>query len=170
MAELTVVRGRVVTPESVIDDGAVVLDGTTIAWVGPAAEADDAGFPAVAAAPAAEPGVLVLPGLVDLHCHGGGGASFPDATSPEDALLRAGRPGDGGEPGGVRLDGGPHPGDRGAVQDDGAVVDHTLRGDHPAAHHRQLSHGSIQHPGRCPSRIDAQKRRDSTSSSPRIAS
>ncbi|PFG40709.1 N-acetylglucosamine 6-phosphate deacetylase [Georgenia soli] len=86
MAELTVVRGRVVTPERVIDDGAVVLDGTTIAWVGPTAEAEAAGFPAVAGTPAAEPGVLVLPGLVDLHCHGGGGASFPDATSPEDVL------------------------------------------------------------------------------------
>lgn len=85
MAELTVVRGRVVTPERVVDDGAVVLDGTTIAWVGPADEAGDAGLE-VATAPAPEPGVLVLPGLVDLHCHGGGGASFPDATTPEDAL------------------------------------------------------------------------------------
>lgn len=91
MAERTVVRGRVVTPERVIDDGAVVLDGATIAWVGPAAEAQRADLPATGASsrPAwTHPGeeILVLPGLVDLHCHGGGGASFPDATSSEDAL------------------------------------------------------------------------------------
>jgi len=86
MAERTVVRGRVVTTEQVIDDGAVVLDGTTIAWVGLAADAQEAGFADVAASPAADAGVLVLPGLVDLHCHGGGGASFPDAQNPDDVL------------------------------------------------------------------------------------
>src|SRR5690606_16329824 len=39
----------------------------------------------VARTPAA-PDAYVLPGLVDLHNHGGGGASFPDATTPEAAL------------------------------------------------------------------------------------
>lgn len=28
-------------------------------------------------------GLLIIPGLVDIHCHGGGGASFPDDLEPE---------------------------------------------------------------------------------------
>ena len=80
-------RGRVVTPDRVLDDGAVVLAGPTIAWVGPADEAAAAGHGAVvAAAPSPADGRLVLPGLVDLHCHGGGGASFPDAEDAPAAL------------------------------------------------------------------------------------
>jgi N-acetylglucosamine-6-phosphate deacetylase len=30
---------------------------------------------------------LILPGLVDIHCHGGGGQSFPDAVSVEQAMV-----------------------------------------------------------------------------------
>jgi N-acetylglucosamine-6-phosphate deacetylase len=30
---------------------------------------------------------LILPGLVDIHCHGGGGQSFPDAATADDALV-----------------------------------------------------------------------------------
>ncbi len=76
-------RGRVVTPTGVLDDGLVVLVGDTIAWVGPAADAPAAGWPDLPAATAA----TVLPGLVDLHTHGGGGAGYPDATTPEEALV-----------------------------------------------------------------------------------
>lgn len=77
---MQVTRGAVVTPESVLEDGVVVADDGAITWVGIAAEASSVGLgDAVAAAPAA-PDRLVLPGLVDLHDHGGGGASFPDAT------------------------------------------------------------------------------------------
>jgi N-acetylglucosamine-6-phosphate deacetylase len=77
---LQVVRGAVVTPESVVVDGAVVVDDGVITWVGEATAASEAGWgEAVAGVPAA-PDHLVLPGLVDLHNHGGGGASFPDAT------------------------------------------------------------------------------------------
>ncbi|GAB2617743.1 N-acetylglucosamine-6-phosphate deacetylase [Pseudactinotalea suaedae] len=76
------VRGAVVTPEAVVSDGVVVVDDDgVIAWVGDAASAVAAGWgDAVAAVPAA-PERLVLPGLVDLHNHGGGGASLPDARS-----------------------------------------------------------------------------------------
>ncbi|TRW43362.1 N-acetylglucosamine-6-phosphate deacetylase [Georgenia yuyongxinii] len=85
MAEERALRGRVVTRERVIEDGAVVVAGATIAWVGESADAAAAGHgPAVDAAP--EHTGYVLPGLVDLHCHGGGGASFPDATRAEDVL------------------------------------------------------------------------------------
>lgn len=75
------VHGRVVTPGGVVPDGVVVGDGQRIVWVGPRADrpadlADASPLGPVAASP-----LTVLPGLVDLHCHGGGGESFPDATT-----------------------------------------------------------------------------------------
>lgn len=63
-----VLRGRVVTPDRVLDDGEVVVEDGRLTRVGPARTPGGPG-----------PVRLVLPGLVDLHCHGGGGASFPDA-------------------------------------------------------------------------------------------
>lgn len=79
------VRGRVVTPDVVLDDGVVLLDGHRIAAVGPARELGGAG--ALAGADVLHAGGgYVLPGLVDLHNHGGGGASFPDATDAGTAL------------------------------------------------------------------------------------
>lgn len=78
-----VLRGRVVTPARVLDDGVVVVDGPTLAWVGPADRT-----PAAWTAPDDRVGTL-LPGLVDVHCHGGGGASFPDAEDVETARRAA---------------------------------------------------------------------------------
>lgn len=72
------VRGRVVLPDEVIEDGIVEFDGAVITAVGPAP-----GDPG----PRATTSDLVLPGLVDLHCHGGGGASFPDATDADRAMV-----------------------------------------------------------------------------------
>lgn len=70
-----VLRGRVVTPaEDLLDAVVEVADGTIVAVRDPA-EGD----------PSAD-GRIILPGLVDLHCHGGGGASF---TSAEPAQARA---------------------------------------------------------------------------------
>ncbi|WP_265521908.1 N-acetylglucosamine-6-phosphate deacetylase [Oerskovia flava] len=87
-----VLRGRVVTPSEIIEDGVVVVDGPEIAWVGPADGVADAGFgPAPAASAAAPdvsaPVVTLLPGLVDLHNHGGGGASFPDSATADGARV-----------------------------------------------------------------------------------
>lgn len=65
-------RGRVVTVDAVLDDGIVELDGERISWVGDAAARPDLSVPRSES--------TILPGMVDLHCHGGGGASFPDAT------------------------------------------------------------------------------------------
>ena len=80
-------RGRVVTPDRIIDDGAVVVTDRHIAWVGPARDAARAGFAdAVAGAVRAPEGGYVLPGLVDVHCHGGGGQSFPNAETAEQAM------------------------------------------------------------------------------------
>ncbi len=86
-----VLRGRVVTPDAVIDDGVVVVEGERITWVGRAGGATTpADLPpdladVVSAAPAPAAGTTLLPGLVDLHDHGGGGASFPDARTADEA-------------------------------------------------------------------------------------
>lgn len=70
---MTVLRGRVVTPGQVLADGVVALDGGLVGWVGPADSwPDDATLPAPTAR-------TLLPGLIDVHCHGGGGHGFPDA-------------------------------------------------------------------------------------------
>lgn len=85
--ELNLLRGRVVTPTVVLDDGVVVLgDDGRIAWVGRIRDVPSR------VRPDAVPehrGETILPGLVDLHCHGGGGASFPDATSLADVARAA---------------------------------------------------------------------------------
>ncbi|MEO7235477.1 MAG: amidohydrolase family protein [Lapillicoccus sp.] len=85
---LTLLTGRVVTPSAVVDEGAVVLDGDRIAWVG--RRADLAGAPAPVAAAAAPDGwasgLTLLPGLVDVHCHGGAGGEFgADLAGSRDA-------------------------------------------------------------------------------------
>lgn len=88
MAENTstvVVRGRLVLPETMVDDGVVVTRGERLAFVGSAAEAREAGLDAqlAQAAPSYD---YLLPGLVDLHNHGGGGVGFPEATTADEAL------------------------------------------------------------------------------------
>lgn len=86
-------RGRVVTPFEIIEDGAVVLVDRHIIWVGQASEAAAAGYGEVVAAAAQDPDACapedgyLLPGLVDIHCHGGGGESFPNAETPEQAMV-----------------------------------------------------------------------------------
>ncbi|MEN0129830.1 MAG: amidohydrolase family protein [Brevundimonas sp.] len=74
-------RGRVVTPHGVIPDGVVAIDGGTITWVGPAEDADGE-------LPAPTQDTL-LPGLVDLHNHGGGGASLPDVLHADEVRTAA---------------------------------------------------------------------------------
>lgn len=84
-APVVVLRGEVVTPAEVLPDGVVVLAGESIAWVGPASLLPGAWAADLPAVPA--PGTTLLPGLVDLHDHGGGGSSFPDATTRDEALV-----------------------------------------------------------------------------------
>lgn len=70
----TQVRGRLVTPTGVVEDGLVVVTASAIEYVGPAAAAT---APADGAGTVTAPhDGYVLPGLVDVHNHGGGGASF----------------------------------------------------------------------------------------------
>jgi N-acetylglucosamine-6-phosphate deacetylase len=75
--EMTLTGGRVVTPHEVLEDGWVRISGRTISAVG------------VGSVPA--PAVdftdrWIVPGFVDVHCHGGGGGSF---TSAEVSQARA---------------------------------------------------------------------------------
>ena len=81
-------RGRVVTPFTIIEDGMVVVAERHIAWVGAAAEAGRAGWGGLLAdAVVAPEGGYLLPGLVDVHCHGGGGESFPNAETADQAMV-----------------------------------------------------------------------------------
>ncbi|MFE5396307.1 N-acetylglucosamine-6-phosphate deacetylase [Streptomyces sp. NPDC056568] len=75
MAPSKVLAGaRVVLPTGTVDDGRVIVDGTRIASAASAdAEVVDLS------------GHWVVPGFVDLHNHGGGGASFAGGTA-EDVL------------------------------------------------------------------------------------
>ncbi len=78
----TAVLGRVVTPDAVLDPGAVLLRGDRIVAVEPAAALELSGLDVLEA----PEGGYVLPGLVDVHNHGGGGASFPDAATDQEAM------------------------------------------------------------------------------------
>jgi N-acetylglucosamine-6-phosphate deacetylase len=80
MARVTVpqpllLTGRLVTPSTVVEAGALVVDGDAIRYAGPAT-----GLPAPwRDAPVVDPGPerqTLLPGLVDVHCHGGAGGEF----------------------------------------------------------------------------------------------
>ena len=81
-----VVRGRLVQPSSVVDDGVVVASGGRVTFAGSLDDALATGYgPAVESVPPA-PETYVLPGLVDVHNHGGGGVSFPDVGTAAEAL------------------------------------------------------------------------------------
>lgn len=61
-----VLGGRLVLDDGVVDDGVLALEGERITYAGPAA-----GW----AGPAPEPVGTIVPGYIDIHCHGGGGLS-----------------------------------------------------------------------------------------------
>ena len=67
--------GRIVTPGGVLSPGWIRLAGNLIDAIGPGAAPDQ---PAVDLR-----GQWVLPGFVDLHVHGGGGASFTEGTADQ---------------------------------------------------------------------------------------
>ena len=70
------IRGRVVTPDGIIDNGVVRIRNAGIADVGPAGRARRFEYEAA----------WVLPGFVDQHVHGGGGHTF---TTGDPAQARA---------------------------------------------------------------------------------
>ena len=78
-------RGRLVTGrpgEDVIDDGTVVVAGGRILWCGPSADLPAGVDVEIQNVP------LILPGLVDVHCHGAVGRTF--SADAEGARLAAG--------------------------------------------------------------------------------
>lgn len=78
---------RVITPDREIADGWVSVRGDRIVGVGQ-------GLPPADVVATDQPYAVLVPGLVDLHNHGGGGASFsegaPAALRARDAHLREG--------------------------------------------------------------------------------
>lgn len=86
--DLTVLRGRLVLSDSVVEDGVIVFSGDTFDVVGDCATVV-AQRPDLAEVILAESAsdLTYLPGLVDVHCHGGGGESFPNATTREQAMV-----------------------------------------------------------------------------------
>ncbi|MGW0968359.1 N-acetylglucosamine-6-phosphate deacetylase [Streptomyces sp. NPDC002516] len=76
---------RVVLPTGIVHDGRVIIDGGRIAAAGAPEPRPAEGHGAI---PADTPvtdlsGHWVVPGFVDLHNHGGGGASFTSGTTEE---------------------------------------------------------------------------------------
>ncbi|MCI3221430.1 N-acetylglucosamine-6-phosphate deacetylase [Streptomyces sp. NP-1717] len=89
-AESTVLTGaRVVLPTGIVENGRVSVEGGRITEAGPAAPSTGDAPPSPGAA---APGALdltghwVVPGFVDMHNHGGGGASFTSGSA--DDVLR----------------------------------------------------------------------------------
>ncbi|MCL1898528.1 MAG: amidohydrolase family protein [Micrococcales bacterium] len=78
--ETWAVRGKGVLPGGLVEDMTLVVQGDKQVHAGPSERA-----PAIGET--FDWDGLILPGLVDIHCHGGGGASFPDATSAEQAMV-----------------------------------------------------------------------------------
>ncbi|WP_026459457.1 N-acetylglucosamine-6-phosphate deacetylase [Schaalia vaccimaxillae] len=80
-------RGRLVLSDRIIQDGVLVIEGEEITRVIDADEPtqlsqDDRSI--VASVTGSDK--TYLPGLVDVHCHGGGGESFPNAVTEEQAM------------------------------------------------------------------------------------
>lgn len=67
--------GRVLSPQGWVADGAVVVRGASIAYAGPRSDLPE-GYGRLPAPAGWLAGLSVVPGLVDLHCHGGAGGEF----------------------------------------------------------------------------------------------
>lgn len=80
-AELAL-RGTALLEQGVVTDALVLIAEGRILFAGSAEAA-----PSHEAARTIDHPGLILPGLVDLHCHGGGGASFPDCADQQEALV-----------------------------------------------------------------------------------
>jgi N-acetylglucosamine-6-phosphate deacetylase len=72
---------RGVVPTAGLTDGVVTVADGLVASVAAAAAPWSSGTPGA-------PGTVILPGLLDIHCHGGGGHSFA-TTDPAEALAAA---------------------------------------------------------------------------------
>ncbi|MEV5607894.1 N-acetylglucosamine-6-phosphate deacetylase [Streptomyces sp. NPDC052225] len=81
MATAKVLAGaKVVLPTGTVTDGRVIVDGTKIAGSSPRLSNELGGTPFADATTVDLSGHWVVPGFVDMHNHGGGGASFTSGT------------------------------------------------------------------------------------------
>jgi N-acetylglucosamine-6-phosphate deacetylase len=86
VGEDLILRGRIVTGNMDVEDGLVAVDGGHITYAGPAS--GFRGDPGIAAGRGAAgdldaanaAGRILLPGLVDLHCHGAHGSDFSEGS------------------------------------------------------------------------------------------
>ena len=91
MARVTVppmlLTGRLVTASTVVEDGALLVDGDAIRYAGRASELPAAwrDVPVFDAGPGRH---TLLPGLVDAHCHGGAGGEFGAAADSAATAVR----------------------------------------------------------------------------------
>ncbi len=73
--------GSIVLPDRVVADGAVVVTDTLITYAGERTSLPEQ-WVGVASPEGWRAGLTLLPGLVDIHCHGGNGGEFgPDVQS-----------------------------------------------------------------------------------------
>jgi N-acetylglucosamine-6-phosphate deacetylase len=89
-ADRTVLTGaRIVLPSGVVDNGRLVIENGRIAEAAAAPDSPPADTPPSEAVPPLElRGYTVVPGFVDMHVHGGGGASYASGIA-EEALTAA---------------------------------------------------------------------------------
>lgn len=71
-------RGRIATGSTSIDDGVITVRGDRIHSVEPASASDTLQGPGQDTSSSS---YLLLPGLVDLHCHGAAGADFSEGSA-----------------------------------------------------------------------------------------
>ncbi len=99
VSEKFLIQGDVVTDNGIVEGGLLAIDGDRIVYAGRADHFDEPGFDAgeldaanVISLPA---GQRILPGLIDVHNHGGNGGDFPSGDEASarvavDFLHRAG--------------------------------------------------------------------------------
>lgn len=75
-----ILRGRIVTGSMDVPDGVVAVDGGVITYAGPASGFSVADSDGAESAGHDVPGRILLPGLVDLHCHGALGSDFSEGS------------------------------------------------------------------------------------------
>jgi N-acetylglucosamine-6-phosphate deacetylase len=73
--------GTIVTDGTVVEDAVVAVSGERIVYAGPRTGFDTRSLPRLEEVEL-PPGTLLLPGLVDLHCHGAAGGDFPGGDLP----------------------------------------------------------------------------------------
>ncbi|MGW4318173.1 N-acetylglucosamine-6-phosphate deacetylase [Streptomyces sp. NPDC004684] len=86
MADKVLTGARVVLPTGIVDGGRVIVDGTRIADTGTGPGTAPAGAETLDVS-----GHWLVPGFVDLHNHGGGGASFSGSADDVMTAVRAHR-------------------------------------------------------------------------------